>query len=124
MNQPQTRRDQVSATRRATRPTPLHACPLVGGQGVPLTVVPSAVSPCHPATVSPCQVAHYESIFLSQIVATVNEAFPTQSWPYRFAKYRENPYAFARDILGSNWWRMQREVAEAVVNHRRIVVKS
>src|SRR5262249_21699919 len=124
MNQPQSRLDEAQTTKRQTAQSPVPHSPLIGGHGLPLTLSPTAVSPSHLVTLSPCHPGCYESTYLQKIVSTVNEAFPTQSWPYRFAKSRENPYAFARDILGSTWWRMQREVAESVVNHRRIVVKS
>src|SRR5207253_2243113 len=42
----------------------------------------------------------------------------------RFAKYQKRPEAFAKEVLGSRWWSRQREVAEAVAGHRRVVVRS
>ena len=38
--------------------------------------------------------------------------------------YRRDPARFAREVLGSQWWRAQEETAALVANHRRVAVKA
>jgi phage terminase large subunit len=54
----------------------------------------------------------------------VNTRFLQESWRWRMRSYRKNPAAFAREILGSDWWAMQERVARSLVTHRRVAVKS
>lgn len=44
--------------------------------------------------------------------------------PYRFGVYAERPFDFCNDILGVQLWRKQREVLEATLTARRVVVRS
>ncbi len=44
------------------------------------------------------------------------------TWPS--AKYREDPCAFARDVLGVKLWSKQVEILEAIRDHKRVAVKS
>ena len=39
-------------------------------------------------------------------------------------RYRYNPAGFAREVLKSNWWPKQTEVARLLANNRRVAVKS
>ena len=41
-----------------------------------------------------------------------------------FEKYREDPAGFAREVLGSKWWRAQEEIAKLVAHNRRVAVKA
>src|SRR5262245_21733900 len=40
------------------------------------------------------------------------------------AAYRDDPVGFCRNILGVKLWHKQIEIAEALVKHRRVLVKS
>lgn len=42
----------------------------------------------------------------------------------RMAEYRVSPVTYAEEVLGVRWWRRQREVAEALLEHRRVLVKA
>ena len=42
----------------------------------------------------------------------------------RSRRYRSSPERFAEEVLGSQWWSRQREVARCVVRHRRVAVRS
>ena len=42
----------------------------------------------------------------------------------RFARYREYPAGYARDVLGARWWDKQIEAATALVRHKRVFVKA
>lgn len=44
--------------------------------------------------------------------------------PKRIEVYRASPAAYASEVLGVRWWRMQTEVAEALLKHRRVLVKA
>ena len=41
-----------------------------------------------------------------------------------FARYRDDPEGYARDILGVQWWDKQIEVARALLRYRRVFVKA
>ena len=41
-----------------------------------------------------------------------------------FAAYRRDPAGFAREVLGSTWWRAQEETARLVARQRRVAVKA
>ena len=41
-----------------------------------------------------------------------------------FAAYRDDPAGFAKDVLGSDWWEAQAEIANLLSNHRRVAVKA
>ena len=41
-----------------------------------------------------------------------------------FAAYRDDPAGFARDILGSEWWAAQEEIAGLLAANRRVAVKA
>lgn len=41
-----------------------------------------------------------------------------------FAKYRDDPAAYARDVLNARWWAKQEEVARMLIRHRRVFVKA
>jgi hypothetical protein len=38
--------------------------------------------------------------------------------------YRRNPVAYAEQVLGVSWWSKQQEIAEALVKHKRVLVKA
>ncbi len=40
------------------------------------------------------------------------------------ARYRRNPAAFAKEVLGSTWWSAQEAIARDLVRNRRVAVKS
>lgn len=40
------------------------------------------------------------------------------------AEYREAPERFAREVLGSQWWQAQSEIAQLLAQHRRVAVKA
>jgi len=42
----------------------------------------------------------------------------------RYAKYREDPVAYAREVLGVEWWSKQQDIARSVVENKRTLVKS
>jgi hypothetical protein len=42
----------------------------------------------------------------------------------RIPIYRASPVAYAQEVLGVRWWDRQREVAEALLRHRRVLVKA
>ncbi len=42
----------------------------------------------------------------------------------RFARYREDPVGYAREVLGVQWWDKQIEAAMALVRHKRVFVKA
>lgn len=41
-----------------------------------------------------------------------------------FSRYQEDPVGYSRDVLGVNWWSKQEEVARAVVEHPKVMVKA
>lgn len=41
-----------------------------------------------------------------------------------FPEYRENPVGYANDILGTYLWKKQRDICNALVKHRRVLVRS
>lgn len=41
-----------------------------------------------------------------------------------YAKYADDPAGFARDVLGSHWWRAQEQIAELLAHNRRVAVKA
>src|SRR5205807_3031416 len=45
-------------------------------------------------------------------------------WRGRMRRFRRRPELFATTVLGSTWWRRQREVASLVAAARRTAVKS
>ena len=49
---------------------------------------------------------------------------PPKPHPTDFARYQDDPVAYARDILGVKWWERQQEVACALLQHRRVFVKA
>jgi phage terminase large subunit len=68
---------------------------------------------------------HPETARLLEEMATRIEAkFAEEILDERMSGYRGRPDQFAEDILGSQWWSRQREVAGLVAKHRRIAVKS
>lgn len=44
--------------------------------------------------------------------------------PEDLERYRRSPAAYAEEILGVRWWSAQREIAEAILRHRRVLVKA
>ena len=42
----------------------------------------------------------------------------------RIEAYQVSPAAYAEEVLGVRWWSRQREVAEALLRHRRVLVKA
>ena len=42
----------------------------------------------------------------------------------RRVQFQKRPFLFARDVLGSKWWSMQTEIANCLVQNRRVAVKS
>lgn len=44
--------------------------------------------------------------------------------PDRLDAYRASPVAYASEVLGVSWWRQQKETAEALLRHRRVLVKA
>jgi hypothetical protein len=47
-----------------------------------------------------------------------------QTTALKFEKYRNDPAGFARDILKSEWWEAQQQVASLLAQHRRVAVKA
>lgn len=43
---------------------------------------------------------------------------------HRFARYRDDPVGFARDVLGVKPWSRQAEILQAVADHDRVLVRS
>lgn len=41
-----------------------------------------------------------------------------------FARYRNDPVGYAREVLGVRWWDKQVEVARALMQHKRVFVKA
>ena len=41
-----------------------------------------------------------------------------------FSRYRHDPTGFAREVLGSHWWRAQENIARLLVRNRRVAVKA
>lgn len=41
-----------------------------------------------------------------------------------YAAYRDDPAGYAADVLGVEWWDRQREIAEALVTHSRVMVRA
>ncbi len=41
-----------------------------------------------------------------------------------YTRYADDPAGFARDILGSRWWRAQEQIAELLAHNRRVAVKA
>ena len=41
-----------------------------------------------------------------------------------YTRYRENPVGFAKEVLGSEWWEAQEEIAGLLAQHRRVAVKA
>jgi hypothetical protein len=41
-----------------------------------------------------------------------------------FPEYRDNPVGYANDILGTYLWKKQRDICNALVKHRRVLVRS
>ena len=41
-----------------------------------------------------------------------------------FARYRSDPVAYAREVLGVQWWDKQIEVARRLMQHKRVFVKA
>lgn len=39
-----------------------------------------------------------------------------------YARYQADPCGYARDVLGQLWWEKQREVAEALLTHKKVAV--
>lgn len=44
--------------------------------------------------------------------------------PKRIETYRVSPVTYAEEVLGVRWWSRQREAAEALLKHRRVLVKA
>jgi len=42
----------------------------------------------------------------------------------RLEQYQRDPAAYARDILGVQWWSAQQQIAAAILQHRRVLVKA
>lgn len=42
----------------------------------------------------------------------------------RYARYLDDPIGYAADVLGVRWWKKQREIAEALLNHDRVMVRA
>jgi hypothetical protein len=42
----------------------------------------------------------------------------------RIEAYRASPVTYAEEVLKARWWRAQREIAEALLQHRRVLVKA
>src|SRR5262249_32090687 len=61
---------------------------------------------------------------LRKFCARLNTRFFDEVWRKRMAAYRRKPEQFAEEVLGSRWWKRQREVARLVAAHRRPAVKS
>jgi hypothetical protein len=39
-------------------------------------------------------------------------------------RYQREPYRYAREVLGVEWWAKQIEVAQAIIDHRKVFVKA
>ena len=65
-----------------------------------------------------------ESSLLRSLTEKINTRFPGQSLRWCTEKYRQDPSLFAHRILGSKWWSRQEDIARALVQHRRVAVKS
>lgn len=61
----------------------------------------------------------YSLVALSRQISGVED---TKTWPS--AEYREDPVRFAREVLGIEPWSKQREILEAVRDHKRVAVRS
>jgi hypothetical protein len=57
------------------------------------------------------------------LIDRVNHRFLTAAWQWRMAACRNQPRAFANDVLGSRWWFRQEEIARQLVQHRRVAVR-
>lgn len=60
----------------------------------------------------------------SSLAAALRSAVDTSTLRWPSSKYRENPVAFCRDILGIEPWSKQVEVLEALRDHKRVAVCS
>lgn len=40
------------------------------------------------------------------------------------AAYRENPYLYARQVLGVEWWSRQQQIAQALLKHKKVFVQA
>jgi len=59
------------------------------------------------------------------LLGALNEAQTAKADPNRFKPYRDDPLGFARDILGVHTlWHKQEDILRAIVNHRRVAVRS
>src|SRR5688572_18649539 len=56
--------------------------------------------------------------------AELDRSLGAPGWRSHAARYRNNPAAFAREVLGSNWWPAQEAIAKDLVHNRRVAVKS
>ena len=56
--------------------------------------------------------------------AELDQTIEHDSWQSKTHRYRRNPSAFAKEILGSTWWSQQEEIANLLVHNRRVAVKS
>jgi hypothetical protein len=61
---------------------------------------------------------------MAALLERVNNRFLAESWRWRMDAYRQEPARFAREVLGSWWWTKQEEIARALLNSRRVAVKS
>src|SRR5437870_1977099 len=50
--------------------------------------------------------------------------FGISDWAREMRRYRVRPNDFAMKVLGSRWWSAQEEVGKALVESRRVVVRS
>lgn len=57
----------------------------------------------------------------NQILITHNKRTRKRTY---FPEYREDPVAYANEILGTYLWKKQREICNALVKHRRVLVRS
>ncbi len=54
----------------------------------------------------------------------LNNGEQEKTAPGEWTRYRDTPEQFALEVLGSHWWKAQREVAEALCHSRRVAVKA
>src|SRR5438128_1624286 len=68
--------------------------------------------------------ARFACEILEKVKQRFNRRFRHSSCAVDLLKYKRRPWLFAKEVLGSHWWYKQKSVATALVNNKRVVVKS